>query len=200
MIDNKEVHGTTEAKKASHFYIEIIEEEPLQFYILYRTKSMGTNLKVKVMQPYGAHHPLQLVLGADKSDIVYTLQNAQSEDIEVSTPQAWKNYSPFFIKRPESGLFGILKATRYVEMKESGVNSYQTATRNKRDAENSLMLFYVRKVIELPNESGAVPLSVGPVPDPTSECGDICLWMAPSDQEDTKSAFNELVGEDFVFP
>ena len=197
-VHNGEIHGTPDSDKASHFYIEIFEEDPL-FYIIHKKDT--TKLKVKVKQPYNSHLPLQLVLhGLQTSDLIYTLQSTADGNAKFpSSPFAWKNYSPFLIKQPGKW-WGINKAARYIKMKkhsETSMPEYQTATSSAIDTDNSLMLFYIRKVIELPDEHGCVPLSTsGPLPTPTTEPDDIRLWMVQEDQEDTKSMFYELVGTD----
>lgn len=205
MLD-EQICGTINSEEASHFYIEITrEEDPLLFNIEYKT-SKGTQLKVKVEQPYQSHRPLQLTEpDGKKSDFVYTLQDTQDENFKFPpSPHAWKNYSPFLIKQPEIWL-GLIKAKRYVAMKkyENGHDEkYQTLTFATVDTENkSLMLFYLRKVIiQLSDDIGCIPLSVEPICNPTGmqESDDVCLWMVTNDQEDTKSAFYQLVGTEYI--
>lgn len=205
-----EIHGTTDDKKASTFYVKYVNKSHPQFYIIYRPEqpTQPTQpLYVVVKKPFSAKCPLMLVPNAHYREISFTMVAAVKSKDEVlklpNTTNNWTCQNPVFLRLP-CGRYPdswIRRWKHYVRMHKEG-DTYRTVSSTKNahtSMHNFMMLFSFENALEMKRTRvrAGIPYVI---PDDMEDENEPINWFDGDELENDNASFYELVGEDYVLP
>lgn len=150
-VVEEEIYGTSEATKASEFFIKYLQKEAPQFCIMHKNSS-DADFFARFTDKQGSDC-LRLVRTATTPDISFVLKSSTKEARNLpAAPTGWAKEGPFFIRKfSDSGsIRWILEKLGFISVpyvgmtkcEEESKSEYRTVRRYKIDDENAhLMMF-----------------------------------------------------------